>query len=204
MLYFVKYLMLAKWCMNCILLYMPFIVIQFDNFWDQELWYLGMCTLCEVTAHISHLPTCRSEEVIFEAAAKRCLLSLSVIVQNKVNISIGGLKLTPSRVKNHISLKAKATKPEKWGLSAHSHTKADEGEMTDDDSASHQTVGPQSKEASGWLLNQNILKHQQGTWLDKIEVPISMLLYFLIGVKKARHEMSKRRSIRKGAKISVT
>ena len=99
--------------MNCILLYMPLIVIQFDNFWDQELWYLGMCTLCEVTAHISHLPTCRSEEVIFEAAAKRCLLSLSVIVQNKVNISIGGLKLTPSRVKNHISLKAKATKPEK-------------------------------------------------------------------------------------------
>ena len=97
----------------CILLYMPLIVIQFDNFWDQELWYLGMCTLCEVTAHISHLPTCRSEEVIFEAAAKRCLLSLSVIVQNKVNISIGGLKLTPSRVKNHISLKAKATKPEK-------------------------------------------------------------------------------------------
>ena len=70
--------------------------------------------------------------MIFEAAAKRCLLSLSVIVQNKVNISIGGLKLTPSRVKNHISLKAKATKPEKWGLSAHSHTKADEGEMTDD------------------------------------------------------------------------
>ena len=136
MLYFVKYLMLAMWCMNCIWLCMPLIVIQFDNFETRN---SGTSVHCAKSQPIFliYQHAGPKEEVIFEAASKRCLLSLSVIVQNKVNISIGGLKLTPSRVKNHISLKAKATKPEKWGLSTHSHTKADEGEMTGDDRVCH-------------------------------------------------------------------
>ena len=62
--------------MNCILLYMPLIVIQFDNFWDQELWN-QVCVHCAKSQPIFLIyQHAGPKEVIFEAAAAEQALSV--------------------------------------------------------------------------------------------------------------------------------